>query len=88
MIAEARRQRFMQGHVGENIIYFVAVFLWPYVMPKLTVLDLNETEVGDQSLPYLKEMTTLRRLVLRGTNMSNEARKELRQSLPDCQIWN
>ena len=57
-------------------------------MPKLTVLDLNETEVGDQSLPYLKEMTTLRRLVLRGTNMSNEARKELRQSLPDCQIWN
>ena len=57
-------------------------------MPKLTVLHLNETEVGDQSLPYLKEMTTLRRLVLRGTNISNEARKELRQSLPDCQIWN
>ena len=27
LIAEARRQRFMQGHVGEHIIYFVAVCL-------------------------------------------------------------
>jgi hypothetical protein len=52
----------------------------------LQELDLRQTEVTDAGLEYLKVLTKLRYLNLKGTQVSDEAVEKLQQALPYCVV--
>jgi hypothetical protein len=49
-------------------------------------LNLNNTDVTESQLQYLKGLTQLKWLQLAAPSVRNEAVKELQQALPNCQI--
>jgi hypothetical protein len=55
-------------------------------LPFLRGLDLSQTIVRDTDLVNLRELTQLKILDLRDTEVTHEAIVELRKALPNCQI--
>jgi ribose/xylose/arabinose/galactoside ABC-type transport system permease subunit len=55
-------------------------------IPNVTELSLAHTQVTDQGLPYIKPLTTLRKIDLTGTNVSRSGKTVLQRSLPDLEI--
>jgi hypothetical protein len=52
----------------------------------LDTLWLSNTKVTDESLEHFKKLTTVRRIVLRGTKVSKEGVEQLRKALPKCTV--
>ena len=50
-------------------------------------LALNGTQVSDAGLEHLKEMTSLRRLDLRFTHVTDVCANELKKALLNCRIY-
>jgi len=52
----------------------------------VTELSLARTQITDQGFPFLKPLTTLKRIDLSGTNVSRVGKTMLQRSLPDAEI--
>ena len=55
-------------------------------LPKLRVLNLRRVPIDDDDLQYLKALTNLEELDLRGTQVTDEGVKTLQEALPNCKI--
>jgi hypothetical protein len=55
-------------------------------LSRLRHLDLSQSGIGDNDLPYLKELKNLRSMNIRQTRLTNDAARSLQQSLPDCEV--
>lgn len=53
----------------------------------LQALWLDETKITDAGLVHLKSLSKLRRLYLEGTSVTDSAVKDLRDELPNCEIF-
>ncbi|HVX12901.1 MAG TPA: leucine-rich repeat domain-containing protein [Pirellulales bacterium] len=54
--------------------------------PELEDLDLRESSVNDFDVDFLVRLKSLRRLDLRGSNITDEGATKLAQALPKCEI--
>ncbi|MDA1049940.1 MAG: protein kinase [Planctomycetota bacterium] len=52
----------------------------------LVDLNLSQTNTTDTAVPFLQQLTTLKKLNLEGTRVSASALAELREALPSCRI--
>ena len=50
-------------------------------------MTLYDTQITDADLEYLKRLSNLNRLQFRGTQVTDEGIKELRNALPNCEIY-
>jgi hypothetical protein len=57
-----------------------------YSFPSLTDLDLARTRIIDVSVPFLIATKGLKRLDIRGTEISEDGVASLRGGLPSCEI--
>jgi hypothetical protein len=55
--------------------------------PKLKVLNLNSTQVTDTGITSLGRMSNLRSVMLGNTRVTQTGVQQLRQALPDCEIY-
>ena len=55
-------------------------------LPYLKQLDLSNTDIDDRGAVHLNDLATLKKLVLRGTEISAGMMLQLRHNLPDCSI--
>ena len=55
-------------------------------IPSVEVLDLSDTDVGDDSIPALASLTKLKELSLYNTEISEDGLRQLRQALPTCEV--
>ena len=55
-------------------------------MKNLRILRLDGTALTDRSLPHLKEMRFLKELELGSTRITEEARRQLHEALPDTRV--
>ena len=55
-------------------------------LPNLVFLDLSNSPASNATIPYLKDLTGLEYLVLRGTRITPAGIAELRAALPKCEI--
>jgi hypothetical protein len=56
-------------------------------LPKLQELTLDHTEVTDKGVPALQTIGNLKSLDLYHTQVTEEGFKQLRASLPECEIF-
>ncbi|MFT5526757.1 MAG: hypothetical protein ACI9HK_004737 [Pirellulaceae bacterium] len=52
----------------------------------LATLWLSNTKVTDDSIEHFKKLTSLRRIILRGTEVSKEGVKRLKTAMPKCTV--
>jgi hypothetical protein len=51
-------------------------------------LKASDTNITDESISILSQLTSLRRLDISGTKITEEGIRKLQAALPDCQITN
>ena len=56
-------------------------------LPDLEVLNLTGTPIGNEGLEHAFGLTKLKRVYAAHTNISEEGEEELKEFLPDCEIY-
>ena len=54
--------------------------------PKLATLDLIDAPVSDQSIPLLSKLSTLSRLEINNTRISQDGFDQIKRALPNCKV--